>query len=378
MAPMKGKRLPITRKGAALSGGAVAMVVSGFFTAEGIFLLLGASGLVLIALCYVIGKINLAKIHAEIHMPTHVAARRPFEIELTLHNQRFLLDAFNIRIDVILPKNSVFSAVASWTAAGQVSEIILQGIIPNRSHAEIHPTRLSSNFPLGLFRLQRQLKIRRKVVVTPMPIIPLELNNYGSLHDTVPQSGIATGNTFGEPRGVRPWQAGDSARHIHWPASARAMASGHDLRIREYDPPGFHPDQCHIIFHSYASGREMLREDRFERALSLLAGTLINLQEKGIPCVLSADFLDWEPLLCQNRKHLTQCLTILAKALRKSGTESHDLELTLRSSSPDHAIVVLSDMTPDSWHPLLSAHPHALAIDIRQIRYRHRILHAAG
>lgn len=374
---MRMKRLPITRRGAALFGGSTAMAVGGLFAAEGLFLLLGVCGLLLLAFAFLLGKTNLARLEPSLHMPANVAAGKPFEIELTLHNRRLLMDAFALTIDLTLPGKSVFSAVASWTAAGQSSRISLQAIIPGRGHADTHQVVISSTFPLRLFQMQHRLTTRREVVVTPLPIIPMELNSHGSLHDALPHSGLSTGNTFGEPRGIRPWQAGDSARHIHWPASARALACGHDLRIREFDPPGFHPDQCHIVFHSYASGREMLREDRFERALSLLAGTLTEIQGMGIPAVLTADFFDWEPAACQSRSQTVECLKMLAKVRRASGTESHDLERALRSTSPDHAVVIISDMTPDSWGHLLTHHPHALAIDIRQARYRHRTLHAA-
>jgi uncharacterized protein (DUF58 family) len=374
---MKKRQLSITRKGAALSGGAVAMMMSGVFTSEGLFLVLGVCGVTLIVFCYLLGKINLTRLMPEFHMPANVAASRTFEIEISLCNKRSLLDAFGIRIDITLPDRSVFSVSAPWTAANQTSLILLQGSIPGRSYADAHPAVISSRFPLGLFCLHRKVILRREVVVTPLPITPLELNSYGSLTDALPHSGISSGHTFGEPRGIRPWQAGDSARHIHWAASARAMAVGHDLRIREYDPPGFYPDQCHIIFHSYASGREMLREDRFERALSLLTGTLTELQGKGIPCLLSADFFNWQPVPCQSRRQLVECLASLAQAKRAKGTESHDLDHAVRSISPDHAVVIISDMTPDSWSHLLAQHPNILAIDIRQIRYRHRILHAA-
>jgi hypothetical protein len=156
------------------------------------------------------------------------------------------------------------------------------------------------------------------------------------------------------------------------------LACGHDLRIREYDPPGFHPDQCHIIFHSYASGREMLREDRFERAISLLTGTLKELQGKGIPCMISADFLDWQPVECQSRKQMIEFLVKTAKIRRATGTESHDLERAIRLTSPDYAVIIISDMTPDSWTHLLTSSANIMAIDIRQIRYRHRTLHAAA
>ena len=94
--------------------------------------------------------------------------------------------------------------------------------------------------------------------------------------------------------------------------------------------------------------------------------------------MISADFFDWQPISCQNRKQFIECLVTLAKVHRANGTESHDLERILKSTSPDHAVVIISDMTPDSWLHLLDKHPQTLAIDIRQIRYRHRTLHAAG
>ena len=372
------KKRSLTNRGAALSGGAFAMIVSGLLTADGFFILLGISGLLLTLCCYILGKANLAQLKPNIYLHNKVVCRRTFEIEISLHNQRRLLDAFDLQIHVALMGQSVFAAHAPWTAANHSSRITLQGSIPRRGYTDNHQVELSSQFPLGLFQLKKRLTIQHEMKVTPNPIIPLELNQHGSLQDALPHFGLSNGKNFGEPRGIRAWQAGDSARHIHWPASARAMARGHDLRIREYDPPGFHPDNCHIIFHSYASGREMLREDRFERALSLLAGTLTELQGKGIPCTLSTDFLSWEPFTCHNRKQMTDFLTILTKIQRSRDTESHDLDHAIRTTSPEQAVIVISDMTPDSWAHNLAKHPNILFIDIRQVRYQHRILHAAS
>lgn len=353
------------------------MIGGGLISAEGIFVLLGFCGFLLTLAAYILGKLNLLRLATTIHTPANIAARRVFDLEISLHNRRTLLDSFGVSIHLHLPSESTFSVQSPWTAARQSSRISLQAMIPGRGYADHHPITLTSRFPLGLFHLKKKTTARHEIIITPQPIIPLELSSHGSLHDAQPQSGITTGSTFGEPRGIRAWQAGDSARHIHWPASARAMAYGHNLRIREYDPPGFHPDQCHIIFHSYASGREMLREDRFERALSLLTGTLTELQGKGIPCALSADFLNWQHLPIQSRKQLVDCLSTLAKVSRATGTEAHDLQRALKSTSPDHALIIISDMPPDSWAHRLTDHPQSLIIDIRQIRYQHRTLHAA-
>jgi uncharacterized protein (DUF58 family) len=368
---------PITRRGAALAGGTVALLVGGLLAADGLFILLGLCSVILTTASWVLGKISLRNMTVAIHISKDAPAGIPFELELTLHNHRSFFDAFNTEVQLDLPAKTTLTTVAPWTPAGSASRILQQVTIPGRGHTDTHHVRLSTTFPLGLFVSKHHLEIRKQITVTPRPITPRELNSNGALHDTLSHNGITAGRTFGEPRGIRPWQAGDSARSIHWPTSARAMARGHGLRIREYDPPGFHPDQCHIVFHSYATGREMLREDRFERALSLLAGSLVELQNLNIPCTLTADFTDWQDVSCTSRMQVVECLRALARTHRACGTEAHELESILRSVPPTHTLMIISDMTPDSWQHMLAKHPQALIIDIRQVRYRHKTLQSA-
>ena len=374
---MKKNRLPISRYGAALVGGAFALMVAGFIAADGLLLLLGFCGFLLLGLACLLAYMSLRALEVAVHMPKQVRAGKSFDLELTLLNRRVWLDAFNTDVIVIFSESTSYAAVSPWTAAGTGSRILESFVIPRRSYGDVLGIRLCTSFPLGLFQMSRSWTMRHSHTVTPRPIHPKELSSDGSLHDSQPRGGVTTGQSFGEPRGIRPWQAGDSARRIHWPASARSLARGHDLRVREYDPPGFHPDHCHLVFHSYATGGEMLREDRFERAISLLTGSLMTLQANGIPSVLTADFNDWQDVPCRTRAQLVECLYQLARVQRCRGTEAHDLERCLRSVSSDHALMIISDMTPDSWSHLLVKHPHTLIIDIRQIRYRHKTLHAA-
>ncbi|MBT8043416.1 MAG: DUF58 domain-containing protein [Verrucomicrobiae bacterium] len=367
----------MTARGAGLAGGSSALLAGGLLAADGLLVVLGGCGLLLVILAWLLGKLNLHRLEVTMHFPASVSAGTPFDLELTLHNKRSLLDAFQTEIQLSFPGNASCKAVAPWTAAGSASRIIQSTTIPGRGYIDTHHVTLSSLFPLGIFLSKQQLNTRKGLTIKPRPIIPMEFSSYGSLHDTLPHNGLTSGQSFGEPHGIRPWQAGDSARHIHWPASARSMTRGHGLRIREYDPPGFHPDQCHLIFHSYASGREMLREDRFERALSLLTGSLLELQQRGIPCIITCDFFDWEPVTCSTRKQVISCLMNLARVQRNTGTEVHDLENELRTVSPDYTLVVISDMSPNSWKHLLARHPQALVIDIRQISYQKKTMQTA-
>ncbi|MBK1831002.1 DUF58 domain-containing protein [Verrucomicrobiaceae bacterium R5-34] len=380
---MTKKRIPLSTRGAALAGGSAALLAGGMVMVDGFLMVLGFSGIVFLIVAWGLGKLSLRGLEVQLQMPVRVSAGIPCELELTLLNHRNLLDAFQTELMLFLPgsgggknRGSRVEAVAPWTASGSASRVSQQVTLRGRGFAELHPVIITCSFPLGLFRMSKRMEIRRELTITPRPIVPLELNSDGSMHDAVPRSGSSAGHAFGEPRGIRPWQAGDSARHIHWAASARALARGHSLRVREYDPPGFHPDHCHVVFHSFATGGEMLREDRFERALSLLAGTLTELQGNGIPCMLTADFNDWQPALCTTRAQLVECLCRLARIRRARGTEAHDLEQALRAVSPEHTLMIISDMSPESWQHLLSKHPHTLIVDIRQVKYRNRSLHA--
>lgn len=370
------RRLPISRYGAALAGGSLALLIGGLVVADGLLLLLGGCGLLFLFMAWMLSWLSLRSLSLAMHLPKRVKAGMPFDLELTLHNRRIWLDAFQIRVKLIMPRKTILNTLAPWTPAGSASRIVESFTLPSRAFEDSHAVQLSTTFPLGLFYLKRELIVRHKVTVIPRAIPPRELNSDGSLHDSQPRGGVTAGQSFGEPRGIRPWQAGDSARRIHWPASARSLARGHDLRVREYDPPGFHPDYCHLVFHSYASGGEMLREDRFERAISLLTGSLGVLQGNGIPCVLTADFNDWQNIACSTRFQMVECLSQLSRVQRNRGTEAHDLENVLRSVSPDHALVIISDMPPASWQHLLVNHPHTMVIDIRHVRYRHKTLHA--
>ena len=377
------KNLPLSPRGATLIGGSAALIVGGIWATDGWLILLGFSGMILLTIAFVIAIFSLKNITLSLYAPSRITASIPFQLELTLHNHRRLLDSFHTEIILQLMGNNsaggtLIKATAPWVASGSTARIQLPVTLHSRGHADTHAGRISSTFPLGLFRFDKQIQIRHQLTVTPRCITPVELNCDGSMHDALPQSGSAAGHTFGELRGIRAWQAGDSAKHIHWPASARSLARGHTLRVREYDPPGFHPDRCHIIFHSYATGGEMLRGDRFERALSLLAGSITKMQNSGIPCILTADFHDWAPIPCSSRAQLAECLSQLARVTRARGIEAHDLDTVFRKVSSDHTLIIISDMAPDSWRHLLTQHPQTLIIDIRQVRYRNQTLHAAS
>jgi len=367
--------LPLNRRGGVLLWVSVLLLVWGLLAGDVGLVLLGGAGGGLLLVAFGMCAVNLRAMEVRAHWPSLIRAGKVFDLELSLYNHRKWWDSFAVEMVVFLPGNVEISLVATRVGAGTVSSLARSVVLPSRAKLNSHKILLRSSFPLGLFKVEQECFLNQEMTVTPRSIRPLELQSDGSLHDTQPRGGVTVGASLGEPRGVRPWQAGDAARRIHWPASIRSMARGHDLRVREYDPPGFHPDRCHLVFHSYSSGGEMLLADQFERAISLLTGSLTTLSSNGIPCRLTADFHAWQEMECASRFQLGRCLSLLAGVTRSTSTEMHDLENVFSTVSPDELLIVVSDMPPESWSFLLASHPRAMVVDIRQIRYQVRALY---
>ncbi len=361
----------MTPKAAILIGASLALITAGFVRVDGVLITLGTAGLFLLIGAFLLGRRNLQRLALTLRAPARLFADTPFDLRLTLHNKRSLLDAFNIDITLHLSRQTNIVTSAPWTSS--TSTVKLAGSIPGRGSLLEHPFTLRSTFPLDLFRHEASGHATHEILIYPRPLVPREFFTHGALHDSSLLPGVTPGSAPGEPRGIRPWQPGDPAKHIHWPASARSMSRLRGLRIRENDPPGFHPQHCTILFHSFGTSGELIRADRFERALSLACGSLRYLRDHGIPTTLLADFLDWQPLLVTTRSGMANALVALARAERAKGTEAHDLLHALDKVPPEHSLLLLSDMPTQSWSPFLPKRP-AILVDIKQFRYGHKQL----
>lgn len=340
-------------RGAVVGGIGATLLSVGLWRVDGVLAALGLGACCLLGLAWVLGRLNLQHLEVSLDGPSGVPAGVVFPAVLTLRNWRGYWDAFGIQMELELPGKTRAGGHARWLAAGTATDLELRVAVPIRSFATMHPVRLSSEFPLGLFEMRRVVTLAHTLVVFPRPVAPPGLRALGVLMDASPVSGAAAGEAVGEPRGLRPWQPGDSPRRIDWPSSVRSWAHGAGLLVREADPPGFHPRRCVLLFHSFGADGSLIRPDRFEQALSLVAGTLRHLHTLGIPVRLVADFDGWIEHPAATRAQLAACQTVLAKAVRAKGTEAHDLQAAANRTRDDEVLIVLSDMPPAAWRPAL-------------------------
>jgi uncharacterized protein (DUF58 family) len=271
-----------------------------------------------------------------------------------------------------MPGGGEASTHALWVAGDSAADAELRVAAGQRGDHEIPGVALVSDFPLGLFRASRLCPCPHRLLVFPRPQVPVELLTRGAWVDDTPRAAVAAGEAQGEPRGLRPYRAGDSARSIAWPATLRSRARGGGLVVRELDPPGFHPREAVVLFHSFGSDRALIRPDRFERALALAWGALKHFQGLGIPVRLIADFDGWKSRPAGERRQLGTCGELLARARRAAGTEAHELQALLSSLDESTGVLIVSDMPPDSWKSSLARSGAQVTVDIARYEARAR------
>lgn len=356
-------------RGAFCMGIAVGLSLVGILLGDGALITLGLSAVTLMLCCYVLGRFNLSNLEADVSLPHKCHANKAYKPHVVIKNNRSLLDAFHVKLYLAFPHGAVLGSQSAWVPARSLASASIPISIPMRASVLEHPYKFSSTFPLGLFRFSSRQLLQHPLTIYPRSIIPDELLDNGvtgqchnpNLHSNIQHSG--------EPRSIRPWQPGDAAKNIHWPASIRSLAHGHSLRVREFDPPGLLPDQATIIFHSFSGHREMMREDAFERAISLTSGTISHLRNLNIRTTLVADYMRWHPIFAKTRSQYYECLSILADSQRAIGTELHELQSALNDVSEKQQIIIISDMPPDAWQDLIRIPDTAIIIDIRQIHF---------
>ncbi|MFT5467132.1 MAG: hypothetical protein ACI8UO_002235 [Verrucomicrobiales bacterium] len=368
----------ITGRGVAVFVGAFMLLFLGLLIHDGAAMTLGICGLLLTGTCYAFAPRNLRGLRLKLRLPHRFRACRSVTLEVELRNERRLLGAYNVDILMRFPQKIERSGHADWTSARSVSLLRDRLSIPSRSCSSEVGCEFRSRFPLGLFQVRLTSSVDCPVLVYPRLITPTELLVGGSQPDLLPTTGATAGEAFGEPRGIRVYQPGDAANWIHLAATTRSLARGHGLRVRAYDPPGFHPNSCRIIFHSYSNAGEMIRLDRYERSLSLVAGTLAHFQSIYTNVIIQAEFTNWLYRPCENRSQYFECLAQLAKSNRPARTPAHKLIDVLQGVPTDEQLILISDSPPYNWiHLVPTSHKQVIIVDIRQIRFKQRRIQLA-
>ncbi len=133
---------------------------------------------------------------------------------------------------------------------------------------------VATSVPFGMLWWSRQVRLP---LPRPVHVAP----RAGTLDPAVTVPDLSAGDAsrrrpaaVGEPRGVRPYQAGDRRRSVHWPATAHTSS----LMVREAEAPLAEP----VVLEVVLDRDPEVAERQAERAM----GTGQRLLAQGVPVVL--------------------------------------------------------------------------------------------
>lgn len=177
----------------------------------------------------VLAEWNLRQLRVERVLPSELFAGDPATGRLVLINPRRWGGAWLVTVE----ERDAGAAKARFAhiPAGGRGEEPASWTFPERGLARAERMRLSSRFPFGLVTRWHEVDVPAEILVYPGISRGRVLAGDQGLGDATQARPAREG--VGDLAGLRPYQAGDPVRRLHWPTAARTQALWIVLRAAE-------------------------------------------------------------------------------------------------------------------------------------------------
>jgi uncharacterized protein (DUF58 family) len=274
----------ITREGYFYIGGIILISLAALNTGNNLLFLILASLIAIILMSGILSSITLSGVAMRLQLPEHIFAGQPIRASLELQNEKMTLPSFSLRVEAVTAKNSPPAALLETPGyfpylpkRGRAQQTV-PITFPARGVYRQDAFRIVTRFPFGFLQKAHRVDLRTEAIVYP------SVEPTHELFEILPGLQGAM-ESLAKGRGqdlyaLRDYVPTDSARHVHWKASARLGS----LMVREFT----RDDETRILLvldpHvSTATSDEVPRSDtdRFERAVTLCAGIAWHFFERN-------------------------------------------------------------------------------------------------
>jgi uncharacterized protein (DUF58 family) len=268
----------ITREGWTYIAGIILVALAALNTGNNLLFLILSCLIAVILISGILSSITLSGVKMRLDLPEHIFAGQPVRANLELENEKLTLPSFSLRVEGIEQKITPATAILQtplyfpYLAKKDRAQQSVPITFARRGTYRQDAFKIVTRFPFGFLQKARRIELPTEVLVYPsvqatqdfLEILPglqgaIDSLNKGRSHDLY---------------SLRDYLPMDSARHVHWKASARLGS----LMVREFtreedcrvllvldphEPPQQHPRPASLAAIESA--------DRFERAVNLCA-----------------------------------------------------------------------------------------------------------
>jgi len=274
----------VTREGYFYIGGIILISLAALNTGNNLLFLILASLIAIILMSGILSSITLSGVAMRLQLPEHIFAGQPVRASLELQNEKLTLPSFSLRVEAVTAKNSPPAALLETPIyfpylpkRGRAQQTVPISF-PGRGVYRQDAFRIVTRFPFGFLQKAHRVDLRTEALVYP------SVEPTREFFEILPGLQGAM-ESLAKGRGqdlyaLRDYVPTDSARHVHWKASARLGS----LMVREFT----REDETRILLvldpHTFTATTDeapRAAADRFERAVTLCAGIAWHFFERN-------------------------------------------------------------------------------------------------
>ena len=304
LVPVLAKRTPLrwigykmeyrlTRQGWVYLAGIILVALAALNTGNNLLFLILSTLVASILMSGILSSITLSGVEMRLELPEHIFATRSVRTVIELRNEKRTLPSFSMRVEAATKKGEPAPAMLETPVYfpylpkhEQVRQVVPM-TFPRRGLYRQEAFRIVTRFPFGFLQKARRIDLKTEALVYPS-VEPTE-----QLIEILPglQGALeSVSKGYGQDLyALRDYVMTDSARHVHWKASARFGK----LMVREFT----RDDDCRVLLvldpHMHVaaakngtafSARQHVEQsaaERFECAVTLCAGLAWHFSESS-------------------------------------------------------------------------------------------------
>ena len=305
----------VTRDGWIYFGAVTIVVFAAINTSNNLLYMVLSALLAVLLLSGFLSGLNFRFVNFDIRIPDSCFANEPFPFSVQIRNHKRVFPAFSLQAEpagdsVMQFEPFYFPVIRADGQTAQSGEATLR----RRGRYNIKELRVSSRYPFGFFSKGRDYDVASECVCYPA-IIPQEQMNFAVIDIQGSNQRFERGLGL-DLYTIRDYFPSDSARHVHWKASAKTNS----LKTREYAA-----EESRRVVLGFDRFGEALIHDKFEHLVSYAASLAYYLMRDGIEVAFVSD--DWQTTYGASGTLLESILSYLALVEMSPTAEPPDVDV---------------------------------------------------
>lgn len=216
----------ISHEGWVYLGGILLVALAALNTGNNLLFLILASLIAVVLMSGILSSISLSGVEMQLSLPEHIFAGQPVRAQVELENQKLTLPSFSLRVEAVRDKGAASVAMLDqpvyfpYLPKRDCSRQPVPLTFVRRGLYQQEAFRIATRFPFGFLQKSRRVNLKTQALVYPsvaptaqyMEILPVIQGALESLSKGRGQDLYA----------LREYLPNDSARLVHWKASARS------------------------------------------------------------------------------------------------------------------------------------------------------------